>query len=78
MNAAIVTQHVPQADPVFVEILGRLPDPPTENREALLKLLPELHRQFLEKRRAFQEDDGKAWNAVMEDQLRLIQNLDRF
>lgn len=78
LSSSVVAQYVPEADAAFVDILSRLPDPPPESREQLLKLLPELHRQFLEKRRAFQDDDDAAWQAVMMDQERLVTSLDRF
>ncbi len=75
MRADIVTQAVPGADPEFIQILGRLPEPPAGVFEKLLKLLPKLHQIFLAKRSADRTGDEDEFARLMQKELDLVQKV---
>jgi hypothetical protein len=78
MDRAVILTHVPDADPVFVELVSRLPDPPAADRARILDRLSDLHRLFLEKRRASDAGDESAWNRVVDQEVALISSMEGF
>jgi len=73
MRADVITQAVPDADPEFIQILGRLPDPPAGMFEKMLKLLPKLHEIFLAKRAADRSGDKEEFARLMQKELYLLE-----
>lgn len=76
MGNDIILDAVPNADPVFVHLLSRLPDPPKADYATMREHLRALHRIYEEKRRAADDLDEDAWNAVVEKEVRVIQYAD--
>ncbi len=73
MRADIITQAVPGADPEFIQILGRLPEPPAGVFEKIIKLLPRLHQIFLAKRSADRTGDEEEFARLMQKELDLLE-----
>ena len=72
MNMAEILKSVPGADPVFVKIMQKVPEPPHASRSMVLQRLPELHRIFLEKRRIAALGDEKAWQEIIKKEAALV------
>ena len=60
MQTRAILKAVPDADPVFLRIVGSLPLRP-EMHALLVVMLPHLYAFFLAKRAAF---DGRAWDTL--------------
>ena len=72
MLSSLVTRLVPNADPDFVDLLSRLPEPPPSSDGALGDHLRTLHQLFLEKRRAAETLDVAAWSRIVEHEVKMI------
>ena len=76
MRADQITAIVPNAHPEFLRIMAGLPDPPADAYELLMQTLPELHRLFLEKRRAALAGDRDSFFTVAEREAELVAGMD--
>lgn len=72
MSPEILSQVVPNADPEFLRIMGSLPDPPSGIFEKVVKLMPQLHGYFLQKRLATQMQDEPALSRIIDQETELI------
>ncbi len=77
MRSDIIQNIVPHADPVFLSIMERMPDPPSEIYEDVLKALPHLYNVFEHERDAAGHKDGKAFMLALKEQMELLRALDR-
>ncbi|MDQ7814421.1 MAG: hypothetical protein RDU25_01260 [Patescibacteria group bacterium] len=73
MRSDVITQVVPNADPEFIQILERLPEPPAVIHEKLLQLLPKMYGIFLAKRAADRVGDTEEFARLMQKELDLLQ-----
>lgn len=74
MDLSAVLRAVPGADPAFVELMQKAPEPPAGDRERLIHALPELHRLFLEKKLLLPFGDDEKWQSLLREEKRLIAN----
>ncbi len=72
MLRSLILQYVPNADPRFVAVLEKAPDPPAVVRERVLQRLPDVYRAFLAKRRAEQAEDLEQWERAIEQEKQMI------
>lgn len=77
MRRDAVTQAVPHADPDFLRTMERLPDPPPGAFENVMRALPKLHELFLRKRKAAAENDVTAFDRVVDEEVRLIEEAEQ-
>jgi len=77
MRADIITQAVPHADPDFLRILDRIPDPSPDSYEISMRVLPRLHELFLEKREAASKNDGERFMKIVHAELKLLEKLEQ-
>lgn len=77
MTNDVILRAIPHADPVFVEILSHLPEPPSGAYERVVQSLPELHDLFLRKRDALQKGDAAGLREVVEAEMRKLQEIDK-
>jgi hypothetical protein len=74
MDMSAILRAVPGADPAFVDLMLKAPEPPAHDRERLLHALPELHRLFLEKKLLLPFGDDEKWQSLLREEKRLIAN----
>lgn len=74
MDLSAILRAVPDADPAFAELMQHAPEPPPQDRERLLRSLPELHRLFLEKKNLLATGSDKDWARLLLEEQRIIAN----
>ncbi|MFA4954849.1 MAG: hypothetical protein WC641_06065 [Patescibacteria group bacterium] len=77
MTNDVILRAIPHADPVFVEILSHLPEPPPGAYEQVVQSLPGLHDLFLRKRNALQKGDAAGLREVVEAELAQLLKLEK-
>jgi hypothetical protein len=72
MNTDTIRKKIPNADPDFINIIGKLHDPSSKIFERVLNILPELHELFLKKREAAIRGDSDTFMKIVEEEVELI------
>jgi hypothetical protein len=72
MRRDTVTQVVLNADPDFLRIFEKLPEPPPAAYERVMRALPRLHEMFLLKRNAALKEDVEEFDRIVGQEIELI------
>jgi len=75
MRPDLLANVVPNADPDFLRVMSRLPDPPPHAYEFVIAALPKLHALFLEKRDAVAKNDIPAFEKIIEEEVELLRSI---
>lgn len=77
MKKEIVIRYLSSPDAGFLEIIAQIPDPATENEEAVAKAIPHLQDFYLRKKEAYQKKDLVTFKKILDDEIQFVRNLDR-
>jgi len=72
MRGDLITQIIPHADPDFIRVMEKFPDPPSEAYERALKYLPQLYDLFVQKREAAKRGDSQAFKRIVDQEIALL------
>ncbi|MBU1032731.1 MAG: hypothetical protein ABII13_03900 [Patescibacteria group bacterium] len=75
MKSEIILKQIPNADPEFLKIMEKQPEPSDEIREKVVDALPKLHDLFLKKRNAALCKDEQAFMSLVEQEVALLEKI---
>ncbi len=76
MRSELVYKAIPVPDPAFIAEMMQMPDPKPEDEEKVLSALPKLQIFFIKKREAYKKRDAKAFQMVLDEEIKFLQDLD--
>ncbi len=76
MRADTIHHVIPHADPTFLRLLERLPEPPPNSMEQVMHSLPRLHEIFLKLLAASNEHHGEQFMSQLQAQLKWLEQIE--
>jgi len=72
MRGDLITQFIPHADPEFIRVMEKLPEPPPDAYERAVKYLPLIYELFMAKREAVAKGDTDKFKRVVDEEAALL------